>query len=75
MSERGQHWQAIAITAVLHLLPLLLLVHWVAAPPMLPPPEQDVRISLRLLAPATPPQPVEERQADTPSQAQQARAS
>ncbi|HBC50131.1 MAG TPA: energy transducer TonB, partial [Stenotrophomonas maltophilia] len=28
MSERGQHWQAIAITAVLHLLPLLLLVHW-----------------------------------------------
>ena len=67
MSERGQHWQAIAITAVLHLLPLLLLVHWVAAPPMLPPPEQDVRISLRLLAPATPPQPVEERQADTPA--------
>ena len=75
MSERGQHWQAIAITVVLHLLPLLLLVHWVAMPPMLPPPEQDVRISLRLLAPATPPQPVEERQADTPSQAQQARAS
>ncbi|HHA2738391.1 TPA: energy transducer TonB, partial [Stenotrophomonas maltophilia] len=75
MSERGQHWQAIAITVVLHLLPLLLLVHWVAVPPMLPPPEQDVRISLRLLAPATPPQPVEERQADTPSQAQQARAS
>ncbi|MDH1120140.1 energy transducer TonB, partial [Stenotrophomonas maltophilia] len=66
MSERGQHWQAITITAVLHLLPLLLLVHWAAAPPMLPPPEQDVRISLRLLAPATPPQPVEERQADTP---------
>ncbi|MFY1004833.1 hypothetical protein ACNF5F_25720, partial [Escherichia coli] len=30
---------------------------------------------MRLLAPATPPQPVEERQADTPSQAQQARAS
>ena len=75
MSERGQHWQAIVITVVLHLLPLLLLVHWVAMPPMLPPPEQDVRISLRLLAPATPPQPVEERQADTPSQAQQARAS
>lgn len=75
MSERGQHWQAIVITVVLHLLPLLLLVHWVAVPPMLPPPEQDVRISLRLLAPATPPQPVEERQADTPSQAQQARAS
>ena len=48
MSERGQHWQAIAITVVLHLLPLLLLVHWVAMPPMLPPPEQDVRISLRL---------------------------
>jgi protein TonB len=75
MSERGQHWQAIAISIGLHLLPLLLLVHWVAAPPLLPPPEQDVRISLRLLAPATPPQPVEERQADTPSQAQQARAS
>ena len=36
-----------------------------AAPPLLPPPEQDVRISLRLLAPATPPQPVEERLADT----------
>ena len=61
MSERGQHWQAIAISIGLHLLPLLLLVHWVAAPPLLPPPEQDVRISLRLLAPATPPQPVEER--------------
>ncbi len=75
MSERRQHWQAIAISIGLHLLPLLLLVHWVAAPPLLPPPEQDVRISLRLLAPATPPQPVEERQADTPSQAQQARAS
>ena len=75
MSERGQHWQAIAITIGLHLLPLLLLVHWVAMPPMLPPPEQDVRISLRLLAPATPPQPVEERQADTPTQAQKARAS
>ena len=59
MSERGQHWQAIVITVVLHLLPLLLLVHWVAMPPMLPPPEQDMRISLRLLAPATPPQPVE----------------
>jgi protein TonB len=55
MSERGQHWQAIAISIGLHLLPLLLLVHWVAAPPLLPPPEQDVRISLRLLAPATPP--------------------
>ncbi len=63
--ERGQHWQAIAITIGLHLLPLLL--GWVATPPMLPPPEQDVRISLRLLAPATPPQPVEERQADTPA--------
>lgn len=74
MSERGQHWQAIAISIGLHLLPLLLLVHWVAAPPLLPPPEQDVRISLRLLAPARR-QPVEERQADTPSQAQQARAS
>lgn len=75
MSERGQHWQAMAITIGLHLLPLLLLVHWVTAPPALPPPEQDVRISLRLLAPSTPPQPLEERQADTPSQAQQARAS
>lgn len=74
MSERGQHWQAVAISIGLHLLPLLLLVHWVAAP-LPPPPEQDVRISLRLLAPATPPRPVEERQADTPSQAQQARAS
>ncbi|PSD25642.1 energy transducer TonB, partial [Stenotrophomonas maltophilia] len=75
MSERGQHWQAIAISIGLHLLPLLLLVHWVAAPPLPTPPEKDVRISLRLLAPATPPQPLEERQADTPSQAQQARAS
>ena len=27
MSERGQHWQAIAISIGLHLLPLLLLVH------------------------------------------------
>ena len=26
MSERGQHWQAIAISIGLHLLPLLLLV-------------------------------------------------
>ncbi|MBO0396070.1 energy transducer TonB [Stenotrophomonas maltophilia] len=76
MSERSQHWQSIVITVVLHLLPLLLLMHRVAVPPTLPPtPEQDVRISLRLLAPATPPQPVEERQADTLSQAQQARAS
>ncbi|HDS1648346.1 TPA: energy transducer TonB [Stenotrophomonas maltophilia] len=74
MSERRQHWQAMAITVGIHLLPLLLLVHWVAAPPTLPPPEQDVRISLRLLAPAAPPQPVEERQAEQPSQAQQARA-
>ncbi|HDS1677641.1 TPA: energy transducer TonB, partial [Stenotrophomonas maltophilia] len=75
MTERGHHWQAVVISIGLHLLPLLLLVHWVATPPALPPPEQDVRISLRLLAPATPPQPIEERQADTPSQAQQARAS
>ncbi|MDZ7473534.1 energy transducer TonB [Stenotrophomonas pavanii] len=75
MSERRQHWQAIAISIGLHLLPLLLLIHWVATPPLPPPAEQDVRISLRLLAPATPPQPVEERQADAPSQAQQARAS
>lgn len=74
MSERRQHWQAMAITVGIHLLPLLLLVHWVTAPPTLPPPEQDVRISLRLLAPAAPPQPVEERQAEQPSQAQQARA-
>jgi protein TonB len=56
MSERRQHWQAMAITVGVHLLPLLLLVHWVAAPPTLPPPELVVRISLRLFAPAAPPQ-------------------
>lgn len=74
VSERGQHWQALAITLGLHLLPLLLLVHWVTTPPPLPPPEDDVRISLRLLAPAAPPQPVEEVQSDRPSQAQQPHA-
>jgi len=74
MSERSGHWQAVAISVGLHLLPLLLLVHWVATPAALPPPEQDMRISLRLLAPAAPPQPVEERHADTPRPAQQASA-
>ncbi|WP_416057262.1 energy transducer TonB family protein [Stenotrophomonas maltophilia] len=74
MSERSRHWQAIAISVGLHLLPLLLLVHWVSPTPPLPPPEQDIRISLRLLAPATPPRPVEERHADTPRPAQQASA-
>ena len=75
MNERHQHWQALTISIGLHLLPLLLFVHWVAMPPPLPPPEADVRISLRLLAPAAPPQPVEEHQAERLSQAQQARAS
>jgi protein TonB len=74
MSERRQHWQAVTISIGLHLLPLLLFVHWVSTPPLLPPPEQDVRISLHLLAPATPPQPVEELQSERPSQAQQSRA-
>lgn len=73
MSERRQHWHAMTISIGLHLLPLLLLVNGVSRPP-LPPPEQDVRISLRLLAPTTPPQPVEERQADRPSPSQQAQA-
>jgi len=67
MSERRQHWHAVMISIGLHLLPLLLFVHWVSTPPMPPPPEQDVRISLRLLAPATPPQPVEELQSERPS--------
>ncbi|MGE6332668.1 energy transducer TonB family protein [Stenotrophomonas sp. NPDC077659] len=74
MSERSRHWQAMAISAGLHVLPLLLLVHWAATPPPLPPPEQDMRISLRLLAPAAPPRPVEERHADTPRPTEQARA-
>lgn len=74
MSERRQHWQAVTISIGLHLLPLLLFVRWVSIPPLPPPPEQDVRISLRLLAPATPPQPVEELQSERLSQAQQSRA-
>ncbi|KAF1012836.1 MAG: hypothetical protein GAK31_03916 [Stenotrophomonas maltophilia] len=69
MSERGRHWLAMAITAGLHLLPVVLLC-WVAAPAPVPAPVEETRISLRLIAPpAAPPRPLEEKQAPQPTQA------
>ncbi|WP_233614902.1 MULTISPECIES: energy transducer TonB [unclassified Stenotrophomonas] len=72
--ERRPHWMAVAITIGLHLLPVLGLLHWTTSTRQPTPPAEEVRISLRLLPPTAPPQPLEELNADRPSQAQQPRA-
>ena len=71
--ERRTHWMAVAITATLHLLPVLGLLHWTTSTPRPTPPVEEVRISLRMLPPTAPPQPLEELKAERPSQAQQPR--
>ncbi len=73
MSERRRHWAAMLISGSLHTLPLLLLA-WPRASLPVPPPPEDQRISLRLIVPTAPPQPLEERQADAPTPARQASA-